>query len=199
MYFTSYSDTTATIAEDVVNTLNVVRNVEKMPDAETLQRFLVDHGVQPAKIPTARDLAEFRKLRPVLRSVFAAEREEEAVATLNGMLTAHKAVPHYTDHDGQPWHLHVSRPDAPPVDQLAANAAMGLLAAISTAGLHRLHTCVGNRCAEVFVDVSRNQSRHYCSPLICGNRATAAAHRARARAKGRPGSADSPEESTKDR
>jgi predicted RNA-binding Zn ribbon-like protein len=190
MFFTSYFNATARIAEDVVNTFNPVRNIEKMRDTTTLAHFLLERGVHVSAAPVMRDLEAFRALRPLLRSVFEVGGEASAVDALNGMLLEHRAAPHYTDHDGESWHLHVARPDAPVVDQLAVNSAMGLLAVITTTGMQRLHTCEGRNCAEVFVDVSRNQSRRYCSPLICGNRAHAATHRARTRAVGRGGAAD---------
>lgn len=222
MFFTSYSDGAAPFAEDIVNTYNIVRDVEKLPDVAVLGQFLIDHGVRLHEAPTERDLHAVRRLRPILRSVFESGQnaesgetsesaktsnasktsesgkvvksgksgesggadssdEDNAVAVLNDVLASHHAVPYLTRHDGEPWHFHPIAPDAPPVDQLAAYAAAGLLAVIATSGLKRLHTCVGNRCAEVFVDVSRNQTRRYCSPLICGNRAHAAAHRNRVR------------------
>ncbi|MEW2631928.1 CGNR zinc finger domain-containing protein [Streptomyces sp. NPDC048389] len=180
MRFTSYSEDPATWAEDLVNTYNVVREREKMPDPAALAELLLAHGIRIKGVPTRKDLERARALRTALREVFGASDEATAVALLNGILAEHQAVPHYTDHDGE-WHLHVTDPQAPPVDQYAVNAAMGLLGVITTTGMSRLHICDGNRCEEVFVDVSRNQSRRYCSPQICGNRASAAAHRARRR------------------
>ncbi|MER5401268.1 CGNR zinc finger domain-containing protein [Streptomyces sp. NPDC002599] len=179
MRFTSYFDEAATWAEDLVNTRNIIRDVEKMADVADLGRFLIDHGLRIDGVPSTADLDRARRLRPILRRVFETDDEDAAVEILNGVIADHHGVPHYVRHDGLPWHLHVSTDDHPAVDQYAANAAMGLLAVITSTGLNRLHTCGGNRCAEVFVDISRNQSRRYCSPLICGNRAHAAAHRAR--------------------
>lgn len=179
MMFASYSEEPVTLAEDLVNTYNIVRKTEKMPDVATLAELLINHGIRCKRTPTHKDLSAARTLRPVLREVFNAPDEDTAVALLNDILADHRALPHYTNHDGQPWHLHIADPDAPPVDQYAVNAAMGLLGVITTTGMSRLHICIGNRCSEVFVDTSRNQSRRYCSPQICGNRASAAAHRAR--------------------
>ncbi|MEU3528063.1 CGNR zinc finger domain-containing protein [Streptomyces sp. NPDC038707] len=180
MRFTSYSEHSVTWAEDLVNTYNVVRDEERMPDTAALAELLIAHGIRIKRPPTGKDLQEARTVRAALREVFDAPDEETAVALLNRLLAEHHAVPRYTNHDGA-WHLHVTDPQAPPVDQYAVNAAMGLLGVITTTGMSRLHICDGNRCAEVFVDVSRNQSRRYCSPQICGNRASAAAHRARRR------------------
>jgi predicted RNA-binding Zn ribbon-like protein len=188
MRFTSYSEDSVTWAEDLVNTYNIVRGEERMPDAAALAELLVAHGIRIKDAPTGKDLEKARSVRAALREVFDAPDEETAVALLNRLLAEHHAVPHYTNHDGA-WHLHVTDPQAPPLDQYTVNAAMGLLGVITTTGMSRLHICDGNRCAEVFVDVSRNQSRRYCSPQICGNRASAAAHRARRRqtAAGRHG------------
>ncbi len=183
MRFTSYSDGSVTLAEDLVNTYSIVRNVEKMPDVAALSALFDAHDIRPPAPLTEADLAAARELRPVLREVFGAPDEATAVSLLNAVLSDRRAQPHYTDHDGS-WHLHVAAPDAPAVDQYAVNAAMGLLTVVTTGGMERLHVCVGNRCAEVFVDTSRNQSRRFCSPQICGNRATAAAHRARRKAAG---------------
>lgn len=181
MRFASYSEDPVTWAEDLVNTYNVVREREKMPDVAALAELLAAHGIRMRSAPTRKDLDRARALRRALREVFRAPDEGTAVALLNRILADHHALPHYTDHDGEPWHLHVADPQASPVDQYAVNAAMGLLSVIATTGMSRLHVCDGNRCEEVFVDVSRNQSRRYCSPQICGNRASAAAHRARRR------------------
>jgi predicted RNA-binding Zn ribbon-like protein len=75
------------------------------------------------------------------------------------------------------------------MDEFAGLACLGLLAVIAAGDHDRLHTCVGRRCQEVFVDLSRNRSRRYCSPAICGNRAHAAARRNRARGRGGAGQA----------
>ncbi|MFB7513040.1 CGNR zinc finger domain-containing protein [Streptomyces sp. NPDC056144] len=176
-----------TWAEDLVNTYNVVREKEKMPDPAALAELLIAHGIRIKDVPTRRDLDKAYALRTALREIFAAPDEETAIGLLNHVLADYRARPHYTNHDGEPWHIHVTEPQAPPVDQYAVNAAMGLLGVITTTGMSRLHICGGNRCEEVFVDVSRNQSRRYCSPQICGNRASAAAHRARQKDAGRHG------------
>ena len=44
----------------------------------------------------------------------------------------------------------------------------------------RVKACEGHRCTLVFADHTRMQARRWCSMAICGNRAKAAAHRARA-------------------
>jgi predicted RNA-binding Zn ribbon-like protein len=41
--------------------------------------------------------------------------------------------------------------------------------------------CQGEGCTLWFIDVSKAHARRWCSMAVCGNRAKAAAHRARAR------------------
>ena len=114
MKFASYSDGSATWAEDLVNTYNLVRKREKLPDTATLAELLIEHGIRLSSVPTDKDLAAARALRPVLREVFDTADEEHAVALLNRILADHHAVPHYTHHDGSPWHLHVADEHASP-------------------------------------------------------------------------------------
>ncbi|MFJ3439218.1 CGNR zinc finger domain-containing protein [Streptomyces cyaneofuscatus] len=161
-----------------MNTYNIVREKEKMPHPAALAEILIDHGIRLKDAPTGNDLEKAHTLRAALREVFSAPDDETAATLLNRILAEHHALPYFHKHDGN-WQLHATDLQDDPIDQYAVTAAMGLLGVITTAGMSRLHTCDGNRCEEVFVDISRNQSRRYCSPQICGNRASAAAHRAR--------------------
>ncbi len=45
--------------------------------------------------------------------------------------------------------------------------------------LHRVHECAGHDCGWLFLDMSKNGSRRWCSMETCGNRAKARRHRAR--------------------
>jgi len=44
--------------------------------------------------------------------------------------------------------------------------------------------CEGPACSLFFLDISKGHARRWCSMALCGNRAKAAAHRARARGEG---------------
>jgi predicted RNA-binding Zn ribbon-like protein len=179
--FDSYHDAPSRLAEDLVNTFNVVRHVEKLPDVPSLARFLDDREFTVIQPLTRDDLESVRALRTRLRGIFQSSSEEDAVGVLNAILRDCRALPLLTRHDEESWHMHVTEPDAPVAEQVGAVGAMGLLTVIGGGGFSRLHVCDGRRCEEVFVDASRNQSRRYCSPAICGNRAHAAARRARER------------------
>ena len=57
--------------------------------------------------------------------------------------------------------------------------AMGDL--LCRADFERVKKCEGSTCTLWFYDVSRNHTRRWCSMAVCGNRAKAAAHRAKKR------------------
>ena len=64
--------------------------------------------------------------------------------------------------------------------RLAAEAALGLSAALEQYGIERLQVCNAAPCTDVFVDTSRNHTRRYCCEQ-CANRHNVAAHRQRQR------------------
>lgn len=64
-------------------------------------------------------------------------------------------------------------------ERVAGQAGFALMMVIEQGGAGRLHRCAGPDCSAVFVDLSRNQSRQFCSPAVCGNRVHVKAHRAR--------------------
>lgn len=61
-----------------------------------------------------------------------------------------------------------------------ARSAVGLLLAPDR--LARLRECAGPDCSWLFLDTSKNGSRHWCDMRTCGNRAKARRHRARQQA-----------------
>lgn len=60
--------------------------------------------------------------------------------------------------------------------------AMGEM--VAQADFAAVRQCEGQGCTLWFRDVSARQARRWCSMAMCGNRAKAAAHRARAKARG---------------
>jgi predicted RNA-binding Zn ribbon-like protein len=128
------------------------------------------------------DLAAAREYRARLDAVVrSCEASDEAAAIdqINTLLSQTGASPQIAAHDGRGPHLHVSRPDAPLADRMAAHFAMGLAWLVVAGESGRIRTCESPTCREVFVDFSRNRSRRYCDSRTCGNRLHVAAYRAR--------------------
>ena len=180
--FAPYMECSIELAVDLVNTLGAYSGTEELTEPSGLQSFLEDHRVVRASRAGRKDLEQIRELRAQLRRVFEAREQTEAAAILNRLLSEAGARPELTNHDGEGWHLHYTPRETPIAPRVAAEAAMALSVVIAEGGFERLRVCDGERCGDVFVDASRNRSRRFCSPDVCGNRASVAAYRARRKA-----------------
>jgi predicted RNA-binding Zn ribbon-like protein len=121
-----------------------------------------------------------------LREIFAAvheRRDDDAGALLNKLFARSGATPHLHRTGAEPLHLHFHRPDAGFVQGWTAGCAVGLAYALGSGHGDRLGVCAAPDCDRVFVDLSRNGSRRFCS-TACQNRVKAAHYRARQRAGG---------------
>ncbi len=134
-----------------------------------------------------RDVAPLRRLRRELRPIFEASDggdEEQVVALVNALLTKYPVSPHIAGHDAESWHLHVAERGSSVSALITAECIMGLAMLVVDFGPTRLGVCSADRCDNVFVDTSPNQSRRYCSDR-CSSRANVAAYRARRKAEAR--------------
>jgi predicted RNA-binding Zn ribbon-like protein len=179
--FDAYTDLSVVTAVDLVNTRDVETGADALTSPPELLRFLRDHRDSYDRELTLTDVEEVQALRGRLRGVFTSGDIVRVVGVLNALLAESNALPQLTDHDGV-WHLHFTPPESSLVAHMAAEAAMGLASVIRDHGLDRLQVCAAAGCSRVFVDTSRNRSRRYCNPEICGNRTNVAAYRARRRA-----------------
>jgi predicted RNA-binding Zn ribbon-like protein len=116
-----------------------------------------------------------------LRSVFEAMADgdpDRAASDLNDLMATVGIEPSLERHDGEPWHLHFhARRDAT-VENWMAGFAFGLAVVVGSEYAERLGVCRAHACDRVYVDVSRNGRRRFCS-TACQSRAKAAAYRAR--------------------
>lgn len=126
---------------------------------------------------TAAELEEVRALRPRLRALLLADRDE-AVEMVNEMLRDGRALPQLVRHDTWDWHLHAVDPDAPLATRICVETAMAMIDVIRADEMGRLGLCADDDCDGVVVDLSRNRSKRFCS-VACGNRNAVAAYRAR--------------------
>ncbi|MFC4072590.1 CGNR zinc finger domain-containing protein [Actinoplanes subglobosus] len=127
-----------------------------------------------------RDQAELeavRETRDLLRDVWTLDRDA-AVEAVNRMLREAHAVPYLTRHDGSDWHIHATGSDAPLAERIRVEAAMALIDVIRMDETGRLRVCDADDCAGLFIDLSRNGSKRFCS-VRCGNRVNMTAFRAR--------------------
>lgn len=125
-----------------------------------------------------QELADVRALRDEVSRLWTVGDADVVAAGVNRLLADGGAMPQLVRHDGWDWHLHATDPEQPLGTRMAVEAAMALLDVVRAGELDRLKTCGADDCDDLHVDLSRNRSRRYCSTR-CGNRADAAAYRAR--------------------
>lgn len=150
---------------------------DTLDTVEELAGFVAEHQYSGRHARTRAELDEVRALRPRLRELLGADRDD-AVALVNGMLAEAGAVPRLVRHDGWDWHLHAIGPDRPLAERISVETAMAMIDVIRADDLSRLATCAADECEDVVVDLSRNRSKRFCS-TTCGNRQAVAAYRAR--------------------
>lgn len=181
MAFAHYLDRSIGLAEGLVNS--------HLPDAShvalekpgDLSRLIRAYGFTPDRAPGGDDVAKAHRLRERLREAFEAPDGEAAARILNALITEAGARPQLATHGRGGWHFHYVPEDATVARRLAAETAVALATVVVEHGFDRLRVCDWETCRDVFVDRSRNRSRRYCSPEVCGNRASVAAWRARQR------------------
>ncbi len=127
----------------------------------------------------AGELDAVRRLRPRLRSLLTADRDD-AVTMVNDLLAEAEALPRLVRHDRFDWHLHAVDPEAPLDRRIAVETAMAMIDVIRADEMSRLGVCAQDDCEGVVLDLSRNRSKIFCG-TACSNRAAVAAYRARQR------------------
>ena len=123
------------------------------------------------------ELASLRDLRPHLRAMLLAPRDEMA-AHVNRALAAAHLSPHLVRHGDMDWHLHAVEDERPFATRIVVETAMAMIDVIRADEMSRLGVCADDECGGLVLDLSRNRSRRFCS-TACGNRAAVAAYRAR--------------------
>lgn len=156
--------------------------VDLLATTGDLDAFVAEWDYTGSRTHDAAELEAVRALRPQLRRLWTGE-EDEQVAGVNELLARARALPQLVRHDGWDWHLHATTPDAPLAERMAVEAAMALVDVLRSGERSRLRTCAAEDCDDVLVDLSRNRSKRFCDGG-CGNRAAAAAYRARTAGRG---------------
>jgi predicted RNA-binding Zn ribbon-like protein len=125
-----------------------------------------------------RELRDVRDARDRLRELWLFDRDDAAGA-VNELLAEAHALPKLVRHDRLDWHIHATELDAPLARRIMVEAAMALVDVIRADQMDRLRSCDADDCESLYVDLSKNASRRFCSTR-CGNRMAVRAYRARA-------------------
>jgi predicted RNA-binding Zn ribbon-like protein len=178
MLFTDDTDAALQAAVALVNSTD--EPGDPLGSVDDLSAFLAGWSYTGRHDATPAELEAVRRLRPALKALLLAERDE-AVEIVNGMLAEAKALPQLQRHDQWDWHLHAVDPDRPLDERVVVETAMAMVDVIRADEMSRLDRCAADDCDDVVLDLSRNRSRRYCS-TTCGNREAVAAYRARQKA-----------------
>ena len=166
-----------------VSLVNSAEEPDTLTEIAELDAWYGEHAYTGRRDGDAAELQAMRALRPALRELLLAERDQAAELT-NALLADAQAVPQLRRHDGLDWHIHAVPAEAPLPRRVAVETAMAMVDLIRSDELSRLSVCADDRCEGLVLDLSRNRSRRYCS-TVCANRNAVAAYRARGRQ--RPG------------
>jgi len=174
-----FADDTEASLRAAVTLVNSAEEPDTLTEISQLDAFYDEQGFTGRHDRDVAELEAMRALRPVLRELLTAERDD-AAALVNTLLADAQAVPQLRRHDGLDWHIHAVPADAPLDRRVAVETAMAMIDVIRADELSRLSVCADQRCDGLVLDLSRNRSRRFCS-TTCANRNAVAAYRARAR------------------
>ncbi|GAB2937182.1 hypothetical protein GCM10027203_42910 [Nonomuraea fastidiosa] len=187
MDFNSHTDAVVRVAVALVNALTPgEQRGRAFPEpadlgaAATAALRTVYPSFREVSAAEGAELAEVaRRLRAVFTAV-AGDDIDRAAELVNALLAETGARPHLERHDGEPWHLHFHGPGGTTAGEWAAGCSTGLAVVLGGEFHDRLGVCTAPHCDRVYVDVSRNGTRRFCS-TACQNRVKTAAFRARAK------------------
>lgn len=187
MNFNSHTDVAVKVAVDLVNLLTPGeergrRYTPPEADERTAAVAAVLRGVGRRE-PTWEEAASLCFVAAELRGVFeavSAGAVDEAARQVNAVLLRTGARPELERHDGEPWHLHFHGSGGTVSTDWVAGCATALAVVLGGEFHDRLGVCTAPHCDRVYVDVSRNGTRRFCS-TACQNRVKTAAFRARGR------------------
>lgn len=157
--------------------VNTAGEDDLLPDVAALDGFVRAWGWTGSRAGTRAELAAVQALRPRLRRLWESQ-EDDAVKLVNEMLRETRALPQLVKHDEWDYHLHATSAEATLDVRMLVEAAMAFVDVIRMQELGRLRVCAGSDCDNLFLDLSKNRSRRFCS-TVCGNRANVAAYRQR--------------------
>lgn len=174
-----FTDDTSLSLQAAVALVNSAEPPDTLTGMAELDAFYDGFSYTGRRDRTAAELDEVRALRPRLRELLLAGRDD-AAAMANRILAEAGAVPQLVRHDEFDWHIHAVALEVPLATRIAVETAMAMVDAIREDETSRFAVCADGECEALVLDLSRNRSKRFCS-VACGNRNAVAAYRARQR------------------
>jgi predicted RNA-binding Zn ribbon-like protein len=177
-----YADAGVLTSVELINELAAGHRGTAKPTNDILAALARILAVDPPSVAQLRDgdapgfVGLARRLHEVFDDLHRGD-VDAAASQLNDLLAKHPAHPHLSKEEGH-WRLHHHPIDAALVPMWTSICAEGMARTIGAGFGERLGTCEAPDCERVFLDVSKNASRRFCS-TTCQNRVKAAAFRLR--------------------
>jgi predicted RNA-binding Zn ribbon-like protein len=185
--FNSHTDAVVAVTVELINALTSGErrgrpyNAPQGIDKNVAVTTALSAGRRGSRTVTDAEARGITEVAHELRGVFQAITDDDvddAAARINAVLERTQARPLLKRHDDEPWHLHYHGAGDTFTNNWAAGCATGLAVVLGSEHADRLGVCTAPSCDRVYVDVSRNGTRRFCS-TSCQNRVKAAAFRAR--------------------
>lgn len=177
---TKVDDQALELVRGFVNTLDAESGADELATKGGVETWLRTAGLLTGGGGvSAAERHRVVALREALRAYLRANNGEslppEAVAALDRQASRSRVGVRF-GRDGA-----ILASDAAGVDGALGRLLAHVARAMTDGTWSSLKACRADDCRWAFVDSSRNQSRHWCSMDVCGNRQKARAFRARAR------------------
>jgi predicted RNA-binding Zn ribbon-like protein len=172
-----FTDDTEDALRAAVWLVNSAEDPDTLNDVDDERAFLREFPYTGRVDRDDDEVASLRRLRPRLRTMLLASRDEMA-AHVNDALAESRLTPRLRRHDGADWHLHAVADEHPLAERVLIETAMAMIDVIRADEGSRLSVCADDTCLAIALDLSRNRSKRYCS-TTCANRNAVAAYRAR--------------------
>lgn len=150
---------------------------DELDDPAAFAALFTDWQYSGRRDNDAHEVAAVKEARTRLTEIWHLDRDG-VVDAVNTILADADAVPQLVKHEGMDWHIHATSPEAPLAQRVLVEAAMALVDVVRADAIDRLRDCEAEDCEGIFVDLSKNASKRYCSAR-CGNRMNVRAYRER--------------------
>lgn len=174
-----FTNDTVEALRAAVHLANSAEEPDSLTSPQDFEAFLHSFPYTGRIDHDADEMAALRTLRPRLRRMLLAPRDE-MVTGINNALREVTLDARLVRHDTMDWHLHAVADERPLPERILAETAMALIDVVRAEEGSRIDVCADENCEGVVLDLSRNRSRRYCS-TACTNRNAVAAYRARQR------------------
>lgn len=182
----STAPTAVALVQSFVNTTNLEEQHDELATPSDLARWFVDAGLMARRQRlTDADREEAVRLREAIRDLIGVNSGTALAAESQAVLDDAAAKADLRVRFRRDGSTTVE-PGAGGLDGALGHILAAIHLAMTTGVWGHFKLCQRDRCRWAFYDVSKNQSRRWCSMETCGNRAKGEAFRSRRRTQTGP-------------